>query len=118
MQKITKLSIILFLVIFITACGGSPKDKIVGKWTFVSLDGNTKLPKGFEDAYLEFRKEGTVDMHDGKKTQTAAYSFDKGNKAITLKFSGRDMNFTEFLFKDKDQIQFTWNKKTTLMKKK
>ncbi len=119
MQKLTKLSIILLLVIFMTACGGGgPKAKIVGKWQFTSVDGKTDLPKDFKDASLDFKKEGTVDMIDAKKTQTASFEFDKEGKNLTLKFSGREMKFSEFEFKDKNKIQFNWNKKTTVMEKK
>lgn len=118
MQKITKLSVILLLVVFMTACGGSPKTKIVGKWAFISVGGKTDLPKGFKEASLEFKKEGTVDMKDGKKTQTASWEFDKDAKTLTLKFSGREMKFTEFSFKDKNKIEFNWNKETTVMEKK
>lgn len=119
MQKITKLSVILLLVVFMTACGGGgPKAKIIGKWSFVSVGGSTDLPKSFKSASLDFSKDGNVNMYDGKKTDKASWEFDKEGKVLTLKSSGNEMKFTEFSFKDKNKIEFNWNKKMTVMEKK
>lgn len=119
MQKITKLSVILLLVVFMTACGGGgPKAKILGKWSFISVDGKTDLPKAFKSASLDFSKDGNVNMYDGKKTDKASWEFDKEGKTLTLKSSGNEMKFTEFSFKDKNKIEFNWNKKMTVMEKK
>jgi hypothetical protein len=116
MQIAKRLSIIVFLVILMAACGGSPKTKILGKWKFVTLDGKPLSEKDKVESW-EFKKDGIVEMVDSKKTQNASWEFDKAGKTLTLKKGGRQLIFTEFSFKDKNQISFTMNGKSAVMQK-
>lgn len=49
----------LFLVIGLTSCQKSVKEKIVGKWLLTEVDGE-KAPADAEDVFMEFNEDGTV----------------------------------------------------------
>ncbi len=105
-MKLSHLAIILISALLL-ACGGSPKDKLMGKWK-ADRDGNT---------FLEFFPDGTMTQQDtakvlnGSDTVSGTWMIlEDGRLKITLSGMGMSNTFAaKISFPSKDTLVFDMN---------
>ncbi len=117
MKKLINVFAILFFVAFMTACGGGPAAKLIGKWKVDSVDGKGAGKMG--DVVIEFKKDGEMETVMGSKANKAKYELSKDGKELTFKAidgKGKDEKFTGVEF-EKDKMSATNEGKKVVFKK-
>lgn len=117
MKKLINVFVFFLFVATMTACGGSPAAKFVGKWKIDTIDGKGAGKMG--DVVIEFKKDGEMETVMGSKANKAKYEVSKDGKELTLKDAsgkGKDEKFTGVEF-EKDKMMATSEGKKFVFKK-
>ena len=62
----------LFILIGLTSCHKSVKDKVTAKWQLTEIDGE-KAPADAEKVYMEFKSDGSVVSSSGDEENTGKW---------------------------------------------
>ncbi|MEZ4909635.1 MAG: hypothetical protein R2774_02110 [Saprospiraceae bacterium] len=94
-MKNLKILVVLILVTLIS-CGKDeePKNKIIGKWSYISLrekqtdpndatNNNDETTFMTDDSYLEFKSDGTLESKYAEKSNNPFYSEEGGKYTVS-----------------------------------